>query len=119
MAVDSPRFAAAPLATVRRGELSSEERGPREESMNRQAGVVVLAFLLSVTTAAAEKDGAVRIGVLNDMSSVYADFQGPGSVIAAQLAIEDFAKQSKRKAEVVGADHLNKPDVGAAIARRW
>ena len=53
------------------------------------------------------------------MSSVYADFQGPGSVIAAQLAVEDFAKQSKRKVEVLSADHQNKPDVGSAIARRW
>src|SRR3974390_2679225 len=49
----------------------------------------------------------------------HADFQGPGSVIAAQMAIEDFAKQSKRKVEVVSADHQNKPDVGAGIARRW
>lgn len=49
----------------------------------------------------------LRIGVLNDMSSVYADFQGPGSVIAAQLAIEDFSKQSKRKAEVTSGDHQN------------
>ncbi len=53
------------------------------------------------------------------MSSVYADFQGPGSVVAAQLAVEDFAKQSKRKIEVISADHQNKPDVGAGIARRW
>ena len=47
------------------------------------------------------------------------DFQGPGSVVAAQLAVEDFAKQSKRKIEVISADHQNKPDVGAGIARRW
>ena len=64
-------------------------------------------------------NGTLRIGVLNDMSSVYADFQGPGSVVAAQLAVEDFAKQSKRKIEVISADHQNKPDVGAGIARRW
>jgi branched-chain amino acid transport system substrate-binding protein len=70
-------------------------------------------------TAQAENNGTLRIGVLNDMSSVYADFQGPGSVIAAQLAAEDFAKQSKRKVEILSADHQNKPDVGAEIARRW
>jgi branched-chain amino acid transport system substrate-binding protein len=69
--------------------------------------------------AAAEMNGAVRIGVLNDMSSVYADFQGPGSVVAARLAAEDFAGGSKRKVEILFADHQNKPDVGAAIARRW
>jgi branched-chain amino acid transport system substrate-binding protein len=61
----------------------------------------------------------LRIGVLNDMSSVYADFQGPGSVVAAQLAVEEFAKQSKRKVEILSADHQNKPDIGAEIARRW
>ncbi|HUC51767.1 MAG TPA: ABC transporter substrate-binding protein [Xanthobacteraceae bacterium] len=69
--------------------------------------------------AAAENNGVLRIGVLNDMSSVYADFQGPGSVIAAQLAAEDFAKTSKRKVEILSADHQNKPDIGAEIARRW
>jgi branched-chain amino acid transport system substrate-binding protein len=69
--------------------------------------------------ANAENDGVLRIGVLNDMSSVYSDFQGPGSVTAAQLAVEDFAKQSKRKVEILSADHQNKPDIGAEIARRW
>ena len=78
----------------------------------------VLVILLSMP-ALAEMNGALRIGVLNDMSSVYADFQGPGSVLAAQIAVEDFAKQSKRKIEVISADHQNKPDVGAGIARRW
>ena len=76
-------------------------------------------LVLTCFPAAAELNGALRIGVLNDMSSVYADFQGPGSVTAAQLAVEDFAKQSKRKVEVLSADHQNKPDVGSAIARRW
>jgi branched-chain amino acid transport system substrate-binding protein len=78
----------------------------------------VLVTLLSVP-ALAEMNGTLRIGVLNDMSSVYADFQGPGSVLAAQMAVEDFAKQSRRKVEVLSADHQNKPDVGAGIARRW
>src|SRR5262245_66662676 len=79
--------------------------------------VALLAMLWS--PAQAEMNGATRIGVLNDMSSVYSDFQGPGSVVAAQLAAEDFAKQSKRKVEILSADHQNKADVGAAIARRW
>jgi branched-chain amino acid transport system substrate-binding protein len=69
--------------------------------------------------AHAQTSGATRIGVMNDMSSVYADFQGPGSVVAAQLAVEDFARQSKRKVEVLSADHQNKPDIGSAIAGRW
>jgi branched-chain amino acid transport system substrate-binding protein len=67
----------------------------------------------------AETNGTLRIGVLNDMSSVYSDFQGPGSVLAAQMAVEDFNKQSKRKVEVISGDHQNKPDIGAGIARRW
>jgi branched-chain amino acid transport system substrate-binding protein len=69
--------------------------------------------------AGAENNGVLRIGVLNDMSSVYSDFQGPGSVVAAQLAAEDFARHSKRKVEILSADHQNKPDIGAEIARRW
>ncbi len=80
--------------------------------------VAVLVISLSMP-AFAEMNGATRIGVLNDMSSVYADFQGPGSVLAAQMAVEDFAKQSKLKVEIISADHQNKPDVGAGIARRW
>lgn len=81
--------------------------------------LAALLLALALTPALAEQNGALRIGVLNDMSSVYADFQGPGSVVAAQLAIEDFAKQSKRKVEVISGDHQNKPDIGAGIARRW
>jgi branched-chain amino acid transport system substrate-binding protein len=57
---------------------------------------------------------------MNDQSSVYADFQGKGSVLAAQMAVEDYGgKAAGRKVEVVFADHQNKPDVGSAIARKW
>jgi branched-chain amino acid transport system substrate-binding protein len=61
----------------------------------------------------------VKIGVLNDQSGVYADDQGIGSVIAAQLAVEDFPRRSGLSAEVVTADHQNKVDIGTTIARRW
>jgi branched-chain amino acid transport system substrate-binding protein len=81
--------------------------------------IAAFALAVSCVPALAEMNGSVRIGVLNDMSGVYSDFQGPGSVVAAQLAAEDFAKQSKRKVEILSADHQNKPDVGATIARRW
>ncbi len=66
-------------------------------------------------------DNVVRIGVMNDMSGLYADIGGPGSVTAAKLAVEDFQKTSKAglKVEVVSADHQNKPDVGSSIARKW
>jgi len=80
---------------------------------------VAVALALCATPALAEMNGTLRIGVLNDMSSVYSDFQGPGSVLAAQMAAEDFAKTSKRKVEILSGDHQNKPDIGANIARRW
>src|SRR3954452_18603475 len=82
----------------------------------------ILSFALLaglVPAAALAKTKPVRIGVMNDMSSVYSDFQGPGSVLAAQMAVEDFGKVSSRKAEVISADHQNKADVGSAIAGRW
>jgi branched-chain amino acid transport system substrate-binding protein len=87
--------------------------------MRYRAGIVALATALSILPAAAEKNGVLRIGVINDMSSVYADFQGAGSVLAAQMAVEDYAGSGKRKVEVLSADHQNKPDIGAGIARQW
>ena len=86
----------------------------------RIAALSALAIFLGLATSAnAEMDGKLRIGVMNDMSSVYADFQGPGSVVAARLAAEEFAKKSKLKVEILSADHQNKADVGASIARKW
>ena len=62
----------------------------------------------------------IRIGVLNDQSGVFADYQGEGSVIAARLAVEDAgAKVGAVPVEVVTADHQNKTDIGIGIARRW
>src|SRR3954447_2867607 len=62
----------------------------------------------------------VKIGVLSDMSGLYADIGGPGSVAAAQMAVEDFNPgRHHMKVEIVSADHQNKPDIGSAIARRW
>ena len=63
-------------------------------------------------------DGVVKIGVLTDMSSLYADITGPGSTVAARMAIADFPAKGM-KVELVSADHLNKPDVGSSIARQW
>jgi len=87
--------------------------------MLKTAKLAALLLACMAAPAFADMNGTVRIGVLNDMSSVYADFQGPGSVLAAQMAVEDFAKTSKRKVEVLSADHQNKPDIGSGIARRW
>jgi branched-chain amino acid transport system substrate-binding protein len=65
-------------------------------------------------------DGVIKIGVMNDMSGLYADIAGPGSVMAAKMAVEDFGAAKKgMKVEVLGADHQNKPDVGSTIARTW
>ena len=66
-------------------------------------------------------DGIVKIGVLNDMSGLYDDITGPGSVVAAKMAVEDYLKSSKSslKIEIVSADHQNKADIGSNIARQW
>jgi branched-chain amino acid transport system substrate-binding protein len=87
--------------------------------MSRLIRITAAAFAIYCVSTLAEANDTLRIGVLNDMSGVYSDFQGPGSVVAAQLAAEDFAKESKRKVEILSADHQNKPDIGAATARRW
>ncbi len=73
------------------------------------------------TAAQAQYTGdTVKIGVLSDMSSLYSDVGGPGSVTAAKLAVEDFNPQAHgMKVEIVSADHQNKPDIGANIARQW
>lgn len=65
------------------------------------------------------QDQVIRIGVMNDQSSVFADSTGPGSVLSARLAAEDAAAASGLKAEILVADHQNKADVGSAIARDW
>jgi len=79
----------------------------------------VLASLALTATGVAQEQ-PIRIGVLNDQSSVYADFQGRGSVLAAQMAVEDYGgKAAGRKVEVVFADHQNKPDIGSVVARKW
>jgi branched-chain amino acid transport system substrate-binding protein len=89
--------------------------------MRLGALAIVAMMVLPISVADAEiSDGVIRIGVLNDQSSLYADAAGPGSVLAAQMAVEDFGPfGSGIKIEVVSADHQNKPDVGSAIVRRW
>ncbi len=83
--------------------------------------LVSAAFAFGAGAAQAQiSDGVIKIGVLNDMSGLYADLTGPGSVVAAKMAVEDFGAAKKgMKVEVIGADHQNKPDVGSTIARTW
>ena len=79
-----------------------------------------LATVLTTGVLAEVPGNSVKIGVLSDFSGPFADQAGKGSFIAAQMAAEDFAKESKGlKTEIIFADHQNKPDVGSAIARRW
>lgn len=82
--------------------------------------IAVAAAIGSSAAQAAMSDGVVRIGVLNDQSGLYADLAGKGSVLAAQMAVEDFGADAKGiKVEIVSADHQNKADIGSAIVRKW
>src|ERR1041384_5554947 len=66
------------------------------------------------------QDKTVKIGVLNDMSSLYADIGGPNSVVAIKMAVEDSGLTKKGwKIDVISGDHQNKPDIGVNIARQW
>ncbi len=82
---------------------------------------VAAALVLAAAPAQAQiSDGVIKIGVLNDQSSLYADLTGQGSVLAARMALEDFGAAAKGlKVEIIFADHQNKADVGANIARQW
>jgi branched-chain amino acid transport system substrate-binding protein len=78
------------------------------------------AALIGAAHAQRVSDDVVKIGVLTDMSSLYADNAGPGSVAAAQMAIDDFGgRVLGKKIELVSADNQNKPEVGANITREW
>ena len=77
-----------------------------------------LAACFAATPAIA--DDVMRIGVLNDQSGLYSDFGGPTSVVAAQMAVDDFGgKVLGKRIEVVSADHQNKTDIATSTARRW
>jgi branched-chain amino acid transport system substrate-binding protein len=83
-------------------------------------GYALSALIAVAMTGAAHAQTSVKLGVLNDRSGVYSDLTGEGSVIAARMAVEDFKAAEKGiKVEVVAADHQNKPDIGASIARQW
>jgi branched-chain amino acid transport system substrate-binding protein len=80
-----------------------------------------VALAMSAGAAQAQVSGnVIKIGVMSDMSSLYADIGGPGSVVAARMAVQDFGAEKKgMKVEIVSADHQNKPDVGSSVARQW
>src|SRR5215510_12606748 len=83
------------------------------------AAGLVLAWLAGGASAQIS-DNVIKIGVLSDMSSLYTDLAGAGSVAAARMAVEDSGIEKRGyKVEIISADHQNKPDVGSAIARQW
>lgn len=85
----------------------------------RYAALFALAGLGFATSALAQ-DKTVKIGVLNDMSSLYADIGGPNSVAAVKMAVEDSGLAAKGwKIDVMSGDHQNKPDIGTNMARQW
>ena len=80
----------------------------------------MLALASAVVAPALADDKVVKIGVLTDLSSLYADLGGPGSTLAAQMAVEDSGLTKKGwTIDVISGDHQNKPDIGVGIARKW
>ena len=90
---------------------------------NFKRNILGLAVAASFTVGVAEaqvSDNLIKMGVLTDMSSLYTDLSGAGSVLAAKMAVEDSGIEKRGfKVEVVSADHQNKPDIGSGIARQW
>ena len=81
---------------------------------------MLVAALGGIFAGTAHGQDRVRIGVLNDQSGVFSTYQGIGSVIAAQMAVEDYGgKAAGKRIDVITADHQNKTDIGIGIARRW
>src|SRR5271165_7545217 len=104
-----------------RGETGITANNAKGTHMKTAFFAAIAALLAFGTTASAEISGdVVKIGVLNDMSSLYADISGPGSVEAARMAIADFGGAvNGKKIELISADHQNKPDIGSAIVAQW
>jgi branched-chain amino acid transport system substrate-binding protein len=82
------------------------------------AAMMAVALMPAGPSRAQEK--TIKIGILSDMSGIYADFSGTGAVVAAELAIEDYTATNRSvKVELLRADHQNKADIAATTARRW
>ena len=89
-------------------------------TLARRYAALIACAGLGLATSALAQDKTVKIGVLNDMSSLYADIGGPNSVVAAKMAVEDSGLAAKGwKIDVISGDHQNKPDVGVNMARQW
>ena len=89
-------------------------------TLARRYAALIACAGLALATPALAQDKTVKIGVLNDMSSLYADITGPNSVVAVKMAVEDSGLAAKGwKIDVLSSDHQNKPDVGVNVARQW
>ena len=121
--VTRPRLLHNPSDAMRPVEAPGALREERMRMLNapdrRQILLSGLAIALAPRSGWAEDARPTKIGIMNDMSSVYSDYQGIGSVVAAQLAVDDFSAKMGVPIEIVYADHQNKSDVGSTIARRW
>src|SRR5262245_50145643 len=100
---------------------TKKERGATAMTFKLKTLAAAAALAFAAGSAHAQISGnVVKIGILNDQSSLYADLGGQGSVTAAKMAVEDFkAKEKGLNVEVIFADHQNKPDVGTQIANKW
>src|ERR1700693_2401155 len=88
--------------------------------LTRRYAALIAFAAIGLPTSALAQDKTAKIGVLNDMSSLYADIGGPNSVVAVKMAVEDSGLAAKGwKIDVLTADHQNKPDVGTNLARQW
>jgi branched-chain amino acid transport system substrate-binding protein len=82
--------------------------------------IAIAGMFVTASASAQMTNNEIKLGVLSDMSSLYTDLAGQGSVVAAKMAVEDSGIEKRGiKVEIVSADHQNKPDIGSAIARRW
>ena len=88
-------------------------------TLARRYAALIACAGLGLAAPALAQDKTVKIGVLNDMSSLYADIGGPNSVVAIKMAVEDSGLAKGWKIDVLSGDHQNKPDVGINIARQW
>ena len=90
--------------------------------MKKRLSALLLGTALALTAASSAfaLDKTIKIGSLSDQSGLYADLGGPGSTLAAEMAIEDSGLKAKGwKIDLISGDHLNKPDIGVNIARQW
>jgi branched-chain amino acid transport system substrate-binding protein len=96
------------------------EENCMKTTLARSSAALFVLASFGLAGPALAQDKNIKIGVLNDMSSLYADIGGPNSVVAIKMAIEDSGLKAKGwNIEVVSGDHQNKPDVGVNIARQW